>query len=88
MTTVITLVKLCRMTIKLKLRKIGNSLGFIVPKGVTDALRIREGDVLYVVADRAGELRLTPFDPGFDRAIQAFERTRRKYRNALRELAK
>jgi len=76
------------MTIKLKLRKIGNSLGFIVPKEITDALRVREGDALYVVADRAGELRLTPFDPGFDGAMLAFERTRRKYRNALRELAK
>jgi len=73
---------------KLKLRKIGNSLGFIVPKKVTDALRVREGDALYVVADRGGELRLTPCDPGFDGAMKAFERTRRKYRNALRELAK
>jgi len=76
------------MTTKLKLRKIGNSLGFIVPKVVTDALRVREGDALYIVADRAGELRLTPFDPGFEGAMQAFERTRRKYRNAMRELAK
>lgn len=76
------------MTTKLKLRKIGNSLGIIVPKAVTDALRVREGDALYIVADRAGELRLTPFDPGFDGAMKAFERTRRKYRNALRELAK
>jgi len=76
------------MTTRLKLRKIGNSLGFIVPKEVTDALRVEEGDTLYVVADRAGELRLTPFNPGFDGAMQAFERTRRKYRNALRQLAK
>jgi putative addiction module antidote len=76
------------MATKLKLRKVGNSLGLIVPKELTDALRVREGDSLYVVTDRAGELRLTPFDPGFDKAMLAFERTRRKYRNALRELAK
>lgn len=75
------------MTTTLKLRKIGNSLGVILPKEVTDSLNLREGDTLHVVADADGA-RLTPFDPDFDKAMEAFERTRRKYRNALRELAK
>jgi hypothetical protein len=32
-------------------------------------------------------VNLTPYDPDFDDAMAAFERTRAKYRNALRELA-
>ena len=35
-----------------------------------------------------GGVRITPFDPHFEDALNAFERTRRKYRNALKELAK
>jgi putative addiction module antidote len=75
------------MTTVVKLRKIGNSLGVILPREVTDELRLSEGDTLHVVTDPDGA-RLTPFDPEFDKAMNAFARTRRKYRNALRELAK
>ena len=31
---------------------------------------------------------LTPYDPQFQNAMAAYERTASKYRNALRELAK
>lgn len=74
-------------TATIKLRRIGNSLGVILPKELTEGLNLREGDTLHVVTDADGA-RLTPFDPDFDKAMKAFERTRRKYRNALRELAK
>jgi putative addiction module antidote len=76
------------MATTLKLRKIGNSLGLIVPKEVSDRLRLVEGDLLHVVPDADGGVRLTPYDPTFDKAMKAFERTRGKYRNALRQLAK
>jgi hypothetical protein len=33
-------------------------------------------------------VRITPFDPHFEDAPKAFEHTRRKYRNALKEPAK
>jgi putative addiction module antidote len=75
------------MSTTVKLRKIGNSLGLILPKEVTEQLHVGEGDTLHVVADADGA-RLTPFDPDFDAAMKAFEQTRRRYRNALRALAK
>jgi hypothetical protein len=49
---------------------------------------VKEGDTLHAVIDPQGGVRLTPFDPQFEAAIAAFEQTRRKYRNALRALAK
>ena len=71
----------------LKTRKIGNSLGVILPKEVLEKLRIKEGDELFGT-DLPDGLRLTPYRPDFEAAMKAFERTRRKYRNALHELAK
>ena len=76
------------MTVTLKIRKVGNSFGLIVPKEVSDQLRLKEGDSMHATIERGGEMRLTPFDPNFEKALEAFERTRGKYRNALRELAK
>jgi putative addiction module antidote len=75
------------MAAKLKIRKIGNSVGLILPKEVVDQLRVGEDDTVHYVVDSDG-LHVTPFDPDFDAAMEAFERTRRKYRNALRALAK
>ena len=75
------------MAAKLKIRKIGNSMGLILPKEVVEQLRVGEDDTVHYVVDSDG-LHVTPFDPDFDAAMKAFERTRRKYRNALRALAK
>lgn len=71
----------------LKLRKIGNSLGLIIPRELQGNLRVREGDTLFTSVTEQG-IQLTPYDPEFETTMQAFERTRSKYRNALRELAK
>jgi antitoxin MazE len=75
------------MAAKTKVRKIGNSLGLILPKEVADQLQVGEDDTIHYVVDTNG-LHLTPFDPDFDAAMEAYEQTRRKYRNALHTLAK
>ena len=49
------------MSATVKLRKIGNSLGFILPREVAESLHVKEGDVLHVVQDAEGA-RLTPYD--------------------------
>lgn len=71
----------------LKLRKVGSSLGVILPKELLEQLHLKEGDQLFAEANREG-LQLSPYDPAFDDALKAFDRTRRKYRNALHQLAK
>jgi putative addiction module antidote len=70
-----------------KLRKVGNSLGFLVPREVSEHLRAKEGDTFHVVAEPGGAVRITPYDPTFEQAMSAFQRTRHKFRNALRALA-
>ena len=73
--------------IQTKIRKIGNSLGILLPQEVTTGLRVAEGDVVTLVRTRDG-YSLSPFDPEVARALEVFDRGRKKYRNALRELAK
>lgn len=72
---------------KVKVRKIGNSLGAILPSDVAARLRVREGDNLSMT-ETADGIQLSPYDPDFEEAMSAFERGRKRYRNSLRRLAK
>ena len=67
-------------------RKMGGSIGATLPKEMVDRLHIEEGDELTVIETSRG-LLITPYDPDFEEAMEAYERGARKYRNALRELA-
>lgn len=72
---------------KVTLRKMGGSVGATLPKDIAERLHVREGDELYVIETDEGVL-LTPYDPDFQKAMAAYQRTASKYRNALRELAR
>jgi putative addiction module antidote len=77
----------CFMITETKSRKIGNSLGAIIPKEVAARLNIEEGTTLYFTEAPDG-VRLTAHNPNFARKMAAAESLSRRYRNALRELAK
>ncbi len=72
---------------KLKIRKIGNSAGVTLPKEALAHLKVREGDTL-ILTETPDGFKITPYDETFEAGMKAFERTRRKFRNAFRELAK
>ena len=74
------------MVSRVKLRRMGGSVGATIPKEMAERLRVRAGDVLFVVETDRGIL-LTPHDPQFARGMHIYEEGARKYRNALRELA-
>lgn len=71
-----------------KLKKIGNSTGFILPKEMMARLNIATGDTFYATVTPEGGIRLTPYDPKFEQAMQVARRGMKIYRNALAELAK
>ena len=73
--------------LKIKLRKIGNSLGATFPKEALARMKVEDGDTLILTECKDGYV-VTPYDADFEDAMTAFERTNRKFRNALRELAK
>ena len=72
----------------LQIRKVGNSLGIILPKELLARVRLKEGDSLHVVEQPEGGFRLVKQRPDFDTAMQAARRGMKIYHNALAELAK
>ena len=72
--------------IRTRIRKVGNSLGMILPHAALDVLHVKEGDSV-CLAEVPGGLRLTAADTHFEDATQAAERGMRRYRNVLRKLA-
>lgn len=71
----------------LKITQIGNSLGLILPKEIVERLRLEKGESVSVVETPQG-IEITPFDPDFDKKLEAARKVTKRYRNALRELAK
>ncbi len=72
----------------LKIRKVGNSLGIVLPREVTARLNVTDGDRLFITEAPDGSMRLTPYDPDFDVQMDAAKEGMRLYRETLRELAK
>ncbi len=76
------------MTMKTKVRKIGNSYGIVLPKEALQAMMVKEGSTLYLTEAPECSLQITPERPGFEEMMTIAERGMQKYRNALRQLAK
>jgi len=76
-----------RMNAPLKITKIGNSAGIVLPKELLARLRVGVGDSLYVTEAPDG-IRITAADPDFAEKMAVAERVMREDRDILRELAK
>ncbi len=73
---------------QMKVRAIGNSLGVVLPKEILTRLKVKSGDILHLTEAPDGSVRITPYDPEFERQMQRARQGMAKFRNALRELAK
>ena len=71
----------------LKVRRIGNSLGVILSREMLATLGVEEGDDLFAVRTTEG-LTLSPYDPHFAAVVKSGRRYMRRYRNAMRDLAR
>jgi putative addiction module antidote len=74
------------MNATLKITKIGNSAGIVLPKDLLARLRVGVGDALYVTEAPDG-IRITAADPEFPEKMAAAERVMREDRDILRILA-
>jgi len=74
--------------LELKVRKIGNSLGVVLPKEAVNRLQAGDGDRLYLVEAPNGGYQLTPYDPAFDKKMKKAEDIISRYRNTLHALSK
>ncbi|HEX5130318.1 MAG TPA: AbrB/MazE/SpoVT family DNA-binding domain-containing protein [Usitatibacter sp.] len=71
----------------LKITQVGNSLGLILPREIVERLKLAKGETVSVVETAQG-IEITPYDPDFEKKLTAARKVTKRYRNALRELAK
>ena len=72
----------------LQVRKIGNSVGLILPKELLARLKLKEGDKLHVVEQTERGLKLSPYDPKHAKAMEIARRSFRTYADTFKALAK
>lgn len=75
------------MVREITLREVGGSIGATIPRDMAERLHLAAGDRLLVIETDRGIL-LSPYDPEVEAGIALAARAAKKYRNALRELAK
>ena len=75
------------MNASLKITRIGNSAGVVLPKELLAKLRAGVGDTLYVSETPDG-IRITAADPAFAAKMALAEQIMREDRDILRVLAK
>jgi len=74
--------------VALKVRRVGNSLGVVLPKEVVSRLRTGEGEDVFLLEGPNNTYRITPFDPVFEKKMAKAEEIMARYRNTLHVLAK
>lgn len=72
----------------LQIRKIGNSLGLILPKELLARLNLRDGDKLHVIEQPERGVHLTPYDATHAKGMEIARKAFKAYANTFRELAK
>jgi putative addiction module antidote len=73
--------------IALKLTRVGNSTGVVLPKEVLARLKVDKGDTVFLTETPDG-YQITPYDETFARQMEVAERVMRENRDVLRQLAK
>ena len=72
--------------LKLKVRKIGNSLGVVLPKEALDRLHADEGTRLFLIEAPHG-VYLTTYGPAFEKKMKKADDIIDRYGNTLHALA-
>ncbi len=72
---------------ELKVTKIGNSLGVILPRDLLGKLQLDKGDSIFLVDTPEG-FRITSYDPGFAEQMEQARTLMKKRRNVINELSK
>lgn len=76
------------MVLEIKLRKIGNSVGIVLPKEALAHLNATEGDSVTVTEGPEGTLHLSPYSAEVARQMEVVQEVMKRYRHTVRELAK
>lgn len=71
----------------IRLRNVGNSVGATFPKEYLKHMNVESGDLVFITKEPDGRIVLSPYEPNFAATMEAHRQVKRRYRNALKELA-
>lgn len=75
------------MVRNVKLRRMGGSVGATLPKDMAERLHLEAGDEVLAVETASGIL-LSPYDLDVEEGLALAAEAQKRYRRALRELAR
>jgi putative addiction module antidote len=73
---------------KIEIKKIGNSDGFILPRDLMQRLDLKRGQQLHITELAGGGFQALPYDPDFEKTMDIAEEVMDEYRDTLAALAK
>lgn len=74
--------------LKFEIITVGTSEGLILNKEAKRILNVKKGDTLYLTEAPDGAMRITPYNPDFERQMELAETIMHDDREILRALAK
>ncbi len=72
---------------QIRLRQAGGSVSATIPKDMAERLNVAAGDEVFIAETDEGIL-ITPYDETTRQAVASGRQIAKRYRNALRELAR
>lgn len=75
------------MVRSVRLRRMGGSVGATLPRDMAQRLHLEAGDEVLAV-ETANGILLSPYDPEVEEGLAIAVEAQKRYRRALRELAK
>jgi putative addiction module antidote len=76
------------MTIKIEIKKIGNSDGLILPRELMQRLDLKRGQQLHLTELAGGGFQALPYDPDFEQTMEIADEIMDEYRDTFAALAK
>jgi putative addiction module antidote len=73
---------------KIEIKRIGNSEGFILPRELIRRLGLKRGQELHIVELAGGGFQVLPYDPDFAKTMEIVDEIIDEYRDTLSALAK
>ena len=73
---------------KVKIKRIGNSDGLILPKELMQRLDLKRGQQLHIIELAGGGFQVLPYDPDFEKTMEIADDIMDEYRDTLAALAK
>src|ERR1019366_3372868 len=76
------------LTMKIEIKKIGNSDGLLLPRELMQRLDLKRGQELHITELPGGGFQAMPYDPDFEKTMEIADQIMDKYKDTLAALAK